>query len=152
MDSDFGEGLIDGFLMRFEETTGASKPAGMRMDSDSGEGFLEGFLIFSEVIAGITKPAGIKIDSDSGEGLMVGFLICSKEMPARMDFGWSRAWIVRLLRRYLHEVHGGTRSPQKSRRAAGPGICSWPYLHLSCPNCQCIAAPPSRNRHSTELA
>ena len=70
MDSDSSEGLTDGFLMRFEETTGASEPAGMRMDSDSSEGFLGGFLMFSELGAGTSRPAGMKIDSDSGEGLM----------------------------------------------------------------------------------
>ena len=55
------------------------------MDSDSGEGFLEGFLVFAGLGTGISRPAGIKIDSDSGEGVMEGFLICSKEIPAEME-------------------------------------------------------------------
>ena len=55
------------------------------MDSDCGEGFLEGFLVFAGLGTGISSPAGIKIDSDSGEGVMEGFLMCSKEMPAGME-------------------------------------------------------------------
>ena len=55
------------------------------MDSDSGEGFLEGFLVFAELGVGNSRPAGIKIESDSGEGMTEGFLICSKEIPAGME-------------------------------------------------------------------
>ena len=41
-----------GFLMRFEETSGASEPARIRMDYDSGEGLIDGFFMCSKEMPG----------------------------------------------------------------------------------------------------
>src|ERR1041385_8017861 len=75
-----------------------------------------------------------------------------ERLLVEFPFWWIPAWTVHLL---LHSQLGGydgIHTLQRNQITVARGICTLTYFHILHPKCQCIAAPPDRNRHNTKSA